>query len=93
MTGEQGIFAATRRTGDEAGTFMQEHLDKQTLTEHLRELRSCLLVSLAAVAAGFALAYAYIRPISDWLFRPLVRVLPGNTTLIFTSYQEGFFFI
>lgn len=72
---------------------MQDQLDKQTLTEHLRELRSCLLVSLAASAAGFALAYSFIRPISDWFFRPLVRVLPENTSLIFTSYQEGFFFI
>jgi len=72
---------------------MQEQFDKQTLTEHLRELRSCLLISLAAVAGGFGIAYAFIRPISDWFFRPLVRVLPDKTSLIFTSYQEGFFFI
>ncbi len=71
----------------------QDQLDKQTLTEHLADLRSCLLISLAAVAAGFAGAYSVIRPISDWFFRPLVRVLPEGKTLIFTSYQEGFFFI
>jgi len=72
---------------------MQDQFDKQTLTEHLRELRSCLLISLAAAAGGFAIAYSFIRPISDLFFRPLVRVLPGDTSLIFTSYQEGFFFI
>ena len=72
---------------------MQEQFDKQTLTEHLRELRSCLLISLAAVAGGFGIAYSFIRPISDWFFRPLVKVLPEHTSLIFTSYQEGFFFI
>lgn len=72
---------------------MQEQFDKQSLTEHLRELRSCLLISLGAVACGFAAAYTFIRPIADWFFRPLVKVLPENKSLIFTSYQEGFFFI
>lgn len=72
---------------------MQDNLDKQALTEHLRDLRSCLIVSLAAVACGFGVAYAYIRPISDWFFRPLINVLPEGKNLVFTSYQEGFFFI
>lgn len=72
---------------------MQDEFDKQTLTEHLRELRTCLIYSFAAVAAGFALAYSFIRPISDWFFRPLIKVLPDNKTLVFISYQEGFFFI
>ena len=72
---------------------MKDQFDKQTLTEHLRELRSCLLYSIAAVAGGFALAYSFIRPISDWFFAPLVKVLPQDKSLIFTSYQEGFFFI
>jgi len=70
-----------------------ESLDKQSLTQHLAELRSCLVISMAAVAAGFAAAYYFIRPIGDWFFRPLVKVLPENKTLIFISYQEGFFFI
>lgn len=72
---------------------MYEQFDKQTLTEHLRELRSCLLYSIAAAAGGFALAYVFIRPITDWFFAPLVKVLPEGKSLIFTSYQEGFFFI
>jgi sec-independent protein translocase protein TatC len=32
----------------------QEQFDQQSLTEHLRELRSCLLIAFGAVAAGFA---------------------------------------
>ena len=72
---------------------MQNEFDKQSLTEHLRELRSCLLYSIAAVAAGFALSYSFIRPISEWFFRPLIKVLPENKSLVFISYQEGFFFI
>jgi Sec-independent protein secretion pathway component TatC len=72
---------------------MQEEFDKQALTEHLRELRSCLLISIGAVLCGFALAYSFIRPIADWFFQPLVNVMPDDKSLIFTSYQEGFFFI
>ena len=71
----------------------QEQFDQQTLTEHLAELRSCLLIALGAVAAGFAVAYTVIQPLADWFLRPLIKVLPAGKSLIFTSYQEGFFFI
>ncbi|MCI5139426.1 MAG: preprotein translocase, partial [Candidatus Electrothrix sp. AR1] len=33
-----------------------------------------------------------IQPIADWFFQPLIRVLPADKSLIFISYQEGFFF-
>ena len=71
----------------------QEHFDKQSLNEHLRELRSCLLIALSAVAAGFTAAYSMVEPLAEWFLRPLIRVLPEGKPLIFTSYQEGFFFI
>lgn len=70
----------------------QESLGQQPLTEHLAELRSCIIVSLIAAAAGFALAYAFIEPIAGWFLAPLVKVMPKDTSLIFISYQEGFFF-
>ena len=70
-----------------------DNLEKQALTEHLRELRLCLIVSFVAVFIGFCLSYTVIRPIGTWFFEPLTAVLPDNTSLIFTSYQEGFFFI
>ncbi|RPH41679.1 MAG: preprotein translocase [Desulfobulbaceae bacterium] len=70
-----------------------EDFEKQALTEHLRELRSCLIVSFVAVFIGFCLTYTVIRPIGTWFFKPLTDVLPQGSTLIFTSYQEGFFFI
>ena len=69
-----------------------EEFEKQALTEHLRDLRNCLIKSLAAVAAGFAVAYNYSRPIADLLFTPLARVLPPDARIIFTSYQGAFFF-
>ncbi len=62
-----------------------------SLTEHLAELRSRLIRSAAAVAAGFCICYAFIKPIFDFLSLPLQRVLPPGTPLIFTSYPEAFF--
>ncbi len=70
----------------------QESLTQQPLTEHLAELRSCLIISLAAAFAGFAVAYSVIQPVADWFFAPLVQVMPESKSLIFISYQEGFFF-
>lgn len=69
-----------------------ESQPKQALVEHLRELRACLVVSLAAVCVGFLGCYSVIEPIGRWFFAPLTKVLPPGTSLIFTSYQEGFFF-
>ena len=69
-----------------------ESLSQHTLIEHLAELRSCLIISLSAVALGFTVAYSCIQPIADWFFQPLIQVLPANKSLIFISYQEGFFF-
>ena len=68
-------------------------LEKQPLTQHLRELRSCLINSCLAVAVGFAVSYYYIQEIGTWFFKPLYEVLPERSSLIFTSYQEAFFFI
>lgn len=70
----------------------QESLPQQPLTEHLAELRSCLIVSLAAAFVGFAIAYTVIQPVADWFLAPLVQVMPESKSLIFSSYQEGFFF-
>ncbi|MCI5162399.1 MAG: preprotein translocase, partial [Candidatus Electrothrix sp. AX5] len=36
---------------------------------------------------------SFIQPLAAWFFQPLIRVLPVNKSLIFISYQEGFFFI
>ncbi len=68
-------------------------LKQQALTEHLAELRQCLIISLLAVIVGFGLSYNFIKEIGTWFLKPLFDVLPKGTTLVFTSYQEGFFFI
>ena len=70
-----------------------EQFNTQSLTGHLRDLRSCLIISLAAIVVGFTGAYNYVEAIGVWFFKPLTDVLPQGSSLIFTSYQEGFFFI
>ncbi len=69
-----------------------EELPQQPLTEHLADLRRCLIASLAAVGVGFALCYGVAQRLADFFFAPLKQVLPPGSTLIFTAYQEGFFF-
>ncbi len=71
----------------------QESLHQQdlSLVEHLAELRRRLIISVAAIAAGAVLAYAFIDPIFTLFSQPLMDVLPPDTTLIFTSYPEAFF--
>jgi sec-independent protein translocase protein TatC len=80
-------------TPDSSQQKTPDSFESQALTEHLRELRSCLIVSFVAIFLGFCLSYSFIKPIGIWFFKPLTDVLPEGTSLIFTSYQEGFFFI
>jgi sec-independent protein translocase protein TatC len=53
--------------------------DRVTLVEHLDELRARLIVSLAAVAVAFGLAYGFRHQVLDALNRPLEGRIP--TTL------------
>ena len=69
-----------------------EDFEQQPLTAHLAELRSCLLISLVAVGAGFALTWAFAERLAGWFLRPLLTVLPEGKVMIFISYQAGFFF-
>ena len=68
-------------------------LKQQALTEHLAELRQCLIISLLAILVGFGASYSYVKELGAWFLKPLFEVLPQGTTLVFTSYQEAFFFI
>jgi Sec-independent protein secretion pathway component TatC len=79
------------KTSDASGE--GQSFESQALTDHLRELRSCLIRSLLVIIIGFAVSYGFIKPIGTWFFKPLIEVLPDSSSLIFTSYQEGFFFI
>ena len=47
------------------------HGEEATLVEHLGELRTRLIIALAALAVGFGIAYAFHGRILHWLNRPL----------------------
>ena len=70
-----------------------DEFQKQSLTEHLADLRKSLIASLIAVGIGFAVAYSFSEGLGKWFFKPLYAVIPKSSSLIFTSYQEAFFFI
>lgn len=60
------------------------------LTEHLEELRSRLIRSLAAMGIGAAVCYPNAERIYRVLLDPLIRQLPGDSRLIFTELTEAF---
>jgi sec-independent protein translocase protein TatC len=65
--------------------------DKMPLTSHLDELRKRLIRIIIAISIGFVACW-YFR---EWLFQvitaPLVKVLPQNSHMIYTSLPEAFF--
>lgn len=71
---------------------MEDTMQSQPLIEHLADLRRALVRSLIAVGVCFVFTYSFSEPIGQWFFAPLFAVLPPDTSLIFISYQEGFFF-
>lgn len=90
---EQNKVSEQVKNPEQLGGGEDEQFNAQSLTDHLRDLRSCLIVSLAAIVVGFAASYGFVDSIGAWFFKPLTDVLPEGSSLIFTSYQEGFFFI
>ncbi len=65
--------------------------EKLPFTSHLEELRSRLIKSFIAVAAGFGLCYAFKETLFEVLLYPLIRVMPEGGKLIFTGIPEAFF--
>ena len=63
------------------------HGEEATLVEHLGELRTRLLIGLAAVSVGFVVAFVFDDRLLDWLLRPL----PDDRQLITLGVTEPFF--
>jgi len=57
------------------------HGEEATLVEHLGELRARLIISLSALAIGFAIAYGFHGRLLHWLNRPLPPDLRKPITL------------
>ena len=64
---------------------------KLPLTAHLEELRKRLIHSFLIIGVAFAISYAFIKQIVEWLMRPLVQTLPQGSSLVFTAVPEAFF--
>jgi sec-independent protein translocase protein TatC len=64
-----------------------KHGEEATLVEHLGELRTRLLISILAIAAGFSVAFAFDEHVIGWLTEPL----PDDRRLVTLSVTEPFF--
>lgn len=62
-----------------------------TLTEHLEELRRCLIKSILAVLFGFLLSYQFVDRVFGWVVAPLTARLEPGQSLIGTGVAEAFF--
>ena len=62
-----------------------------SVLEHLDELRTRLMVSVAALFVGFLVAFAFISPLFDFIMRPLQEILPNDGRLVYTEPTEAFF--
>jgi sec-independent protein translocase protein TatC len=65
---------------------------KMGFLEHLDELRTRIIRALIAMAAGMAVTFFFVDPISDFILAPALRALPAGSTFIFTKPGEGFAF-
>jgi sec-independent protein translocase protein TatC len=60
--------------------------------DHLDELRTRIIRSLIAIAAGMLVAVLFIDRLASFVLAPTLRMLPPGTTLIYTKAGEGLSF-
>jgi sec-independent protein translocase protein TatC len=71
---------------------MTETDERMSFTAHLEDLRKRLIVSVAAIAVGFAVCYYFSEGLYSLLTEPLLPALPeGVDYLVFTGVVEPFF--
>jgi sec-independent protein translocase protein TatC len=68
-----------------------EEEERMPLTSHLEELKTRLIRILIVVGAGFGFCYLF----KEWAFaviaKPLVEVMPSQSSMMFTGLPEAFF--
>lgn len=64
--------------------------DKKPFTSHLKELRDRLVVSLIGLGIAFIVTYSFKERIFHFLMQPFIKVMPANSSFIFTSITEAF---
>lgn len=60
--------------------------------DHLDELRTRLIRSCLAIAAGMLVAFFFVDRIGDFILAPTLKALPAGDALILTKPGEGFAF-
>jgi sec-independent protein translocase protein TatC len=63
---------------------------KMTFLEHLDELRKRIVISVAAIAVGCAIAFAFVDRIYAFVMDPLYAMLPKHSALVYTEPTEAF---
>ncbi len=63
----------------------------EELKPHLAELRKRLVISVLSVIVLFVACFGFWEDILGFMTRPLVRVLPKGSEIIFTQLGETFF--
>jgi sec-independent protein translocase protein TatC len=64
--------------------------EKQPFFSHLKELRDRLLVCIVAIAIAFIFTYYFKERLFDFLMQPFIRVMPAQSSFIFTGITEAF---
>jgi len=65
--------------------------EAMSFTEHLEDLRKRLFRVVIGAFVGFLACYAFKEDLFHLLMKPLLEVLPPESTMIFTSLPEAFF--
>lgn len=64
--------------------------EKKPFLAHLEELRTRLIVCAIAVGVGFVISYIFSKQLFFLLTMPLTKILPPESSMIFTSLPEMF---
>ncbi len=64
--------------------------ERRPFLEHLEELRQRLIRCLIAVGGAFVICWFFSKDLFQFLSVPLIKSLPKNSTMIFTSPAEAF---
>jgi sec-independent protein translocase protein TatC len=93
-----GSHSAERSSQSEPDPWAQSSRDdeleaagaRMSFLEHLDELRQRLIISVAAICVGCLVAFAFYDRIFDFIMRPLQRMLPTGSKLVYTEPMEAF---
>lgn len=70
---------------------MTKDQGKMSFLEHLEELRSRLIRAVIAVVIGFGICIAFGERVFSLLAAPITKLLPKDSTLVFTGLPDPFF--